>query len=101
MEDEKLKDDLAIALAGKRNVAFVDDVDVIGDIYMPFTLFAPPAFVYDLSCPKRKERWCERPVEIRTEPKIGRNAPCPCGSGQKYKKCCLNKESEINKSPGI
>jgi hypothetical protein len=23
--------------------------------------------------------------------KIGRNAPCPCGSGRKYKKCCLNK----------
>ncbi|MFC1586370.1 SEC-C metal-binding domain-containing protein [Fibrobacterota bacterium] len=24
----------------------------------------------------------------RTVPKIGRNAPCPCGSGKKYKKCC-------------
>ena len=23
-------------------------------------------------------------------PKIGRNEPCPCGSGKKYKKCCLN-----------
>ena len=23
-----------------------------------------------------------------TEKKIGRNAPCPCGSGKKYKKCC-------------
>ncbi len=23
--------------------------------------------------------------------KIGRNKPCPCGSGKKYKKCCLNK----------
>ena len=23
----------------------------------------------------------------RTSPKIGRNAPCPCGSGKKYKKC--------------
>jgi len=23
--------------------------------------------------------------------KIGRNDPCPCGSGEKYKKCCLNK----------
>jgi preprotein translocase subunit SecA len=23
--------------------------------------------------------------------KIGRNAPCPCGSGKKYKKCCLLK----------
>ncbi len=24
---------------------------------------------------------------IRTTPKVGRNAPCPCGSGKKYKKC--------------
>ncbi|WP_294344473.1 preprotein translocase subunit SecA [uncultured Clostridium sp.] len=24
----------------------------------------------------------------RTEPKIGRNDPCPCGSGKKYKNCC-------------
>ncbi|MCP4508291.1 MAG: SEC-C domain-containing protein, partial [Fuerstiella sp.] len=21
-------------------------------------------------------------------PKVGRNDPCPCGSGKKYKKCC-------------
>lgn len=26
----------------------------------------------------------------RTRAKIGRNDPCPCGSGKKYKKCCLN-----------
>ena len=25
---------------------------------------------------------------IRSTPKIGRNDPCPCGSGKKYKKCC-------------
>jgi len=25
---------------------------------------------------------------IRQGPKIGRNDPCPCGSGKKYKKCC-------------
>jgi preprotein translocase subunit SecA len=24
----------------------------------------------------------------REEPKVGRNDPCPCGSGKKYKKCC-------------
>ena len=23
--------------------------------------------------------------------KVGRNEPCPCGSGKKYKKCCVNK----------
>ena len=27
---------------------------------------------------------------VRAEPKIGRNDPCPCGSGKKYKKCCLD-----------
>jgi len=27
--------------------------------------------------------------EDRPKPKIGRNDPCPCGSGKKYKKCCL------------
>lgn len=26
---------------------------------------------------------------IRTSPKVSRNAPCPCGSGKKYKRCCV------------
>ena len=25
---------------------------------------------------------------VRTGPKVGRNEPCPCGSGKKYKHCC-------------
>ena len=29
------------------------------------------------------------PLELKVMAKIGRNAPCPCGSGKKYKKCCL------------
>jgi uncharacterized protein YchJ len=31
------------------------------------------------------------PVEtfMRSGPKVGRNDACPCGSGKKYKKCCL------------
>jgi hypothetical protein len=29
-----------------------------------------------------------KPVTVRRdEPKVGRNDPCPCGSGKKYKKC--------------
>lgn len=28
---------------------------------------------------------------VRNTNKIGRNEPCPCGSGKKYKKCCINK----------
>mgnify|MGYP003307408249 CR=1 FL=1 len=29
-----------------------------------------------------------QPPLVRAEAKIGRNDPCPCGSGKKYKKCC-------------
>ncbi len=30
--------------------------------------------------------------------KIGRNSPCPCGSGEKYKLCCEKKEAELRAS---
>ena len=29
-----------------------------------------------------------RPRAVRSAPRVGRNDPCPCGSGKKYKKCC-------------
>ena len=38
-------------------------------------------FFFDGQAPK--------PVQvIRKSPKVGRNDPCPCGSGRKFKKCC-------------
>ena len=39
---------------------------------------------------KRKELYKEQKASgtIRKEKKVGRNDPCPCGSGKKYKKCC-------------
>lgn len=45
---------------------------------------APPKF--NVNEPKA------RPVQV--EEKIGRNDPCPCGSGKKYKKCCGRYENE-------
>jgi len=48
---------------------------------------------------RHQGRWffhsAERPKRAptqRTQPKVGRNEPCPCGSGKKYKKCCAAKE---------
>ena len=43
---------------------------------------------------KWRVRILDRAQELtirRTERKIGRNEPCPCGSGKKYKKCCIGK----------
>jgi preprotein translocase subunit SecA len=31
---------------------------------------------------------------VRKEKKAGPNDPCPCGSGKKYKKCCMQKEKQ-------
>lgn len=30
----------------------------------------------------------EREVAKAMQPKVGRNDPCPCGSGKNFKKCC-------------
>jgi len=42
--------------------------------------------------PKLKQLPAERFLVSGKSKKIGRNDPCPCGSGKKYKKCCLGKE---------
>ena len=34
----------------------------------------------------------KRETTIVKDKKVGRNEPCPCSSGKKYKKCCINKE---------
>jgi len=54
-----------------------------------------PQSISDLQQPKEQklvfssgdEPAKKNPVK-RAEKKVGRNAPCPCGSGKKYKKCC-------------
>ena len=54
-----------------------------------------PKKIDDLRQPKEQKMFFsggdepekKKPVK-RTQKKVGRNAPCPCGSGKKYKKCC-------------
>lgn len=49
-------------------------------------LAAPPK-EQDLNFSHKGEGVKKRPV-VRQSDKVGRNDPCPCGSGKKYKKCC-------------
>lgn len=53
-------------------------------------LYNMPQWDNLLTPERRKELYKEqkRSGTIRKEKKIGRNDPCPCGSGKKYKKCC-------------
>lgn len=43
---------------------------------------------------KKALRMLEKEWNQPAQKKISRNAPCPCGSGKKYKYCCLNKPKE-------
>ena len=53
-------------------------------------LYNLPQWEGIFSAEKRKEiqKKYRESVMVRNENKIGRNDPCPCGSGKKYKKCC-------------
>lgn len=68
----------------------------------PWEFYRPEAIA------ERQERWAREAAElddfeegddsfpfeepyVRLNPKVGRNDPCPCGSGKKYKKCCLDR----------
>jgi len=41
-----------------------------------------------IKTPKPKSQPIKSIQVSRNKPKVGRNAPCPCGSGKKFKKCC-------------
>ncbi|OEK09414.1 hypothetical protein A8C32_11900 [Flavivirga aquatica] len=62
----------------------IDDCDTIEKIYDLFT-YNHNDFNDDLL-----EDYYKTTEPVITEAKIGRNDPCHCGSGKKYKKCCLN-----------
>lgn len=53
-------------------------------------LYSLPQWDSILSEERRKELYKKQKASgtIRKDKKVGRNDPCPCGSGLKYKKCC-------------
>ncbi len=53
-------------------------------------LYGLPAWNSLLTAERRKELYLQQKKSgtVVKEKKIGRNDPCPCGSGKKYKKCC-------------
>jgi len=53
-------------------------------------LYNLPQWDKHLSQDRRRELYREQKssMTVVVGPKVGRNDPCPCGSGKKYKKCC-------------
>lgn len=75
-----------------------------GGLKTPWESFADPwEFYAPDTIEKRRQGWVKQDTPraapwndgsplvtyVRDGPKVGRNDPCPCGSGKKYKKCCM------------
>ncbi len=48
----------------------------------------------ELSAEEEMIRETKKVDPIKAEQTVGRNAPCPCGSGKKFKKCCWGKKEQ-------
>jgi len=81
------------------------DTEIVHRIYKVQVQLAPKENSRNVELPKQETAISEAAKKMRTnasesvvsktpkvaDGKVGRNDPCPCGSGQKYKKCHLNK----------
>lgn len=82
---DEMEEDTVVSLKFDKEKLYKNMVDAKAD-----WLYELPQWEAIFSEEKRKELYLEQKKSgtIVKGPKVGRNDPCPCGSGLKYKKCC-------------
>lgn len=82
---ETMDEDTEVSLAFDKELLYKNMVDAKAD-----WLYELPQWDKIFDKEKKHELYLEQKKSgtIVKGPKIGRNDPCPCGSGKKYKKCC-------------
>ena len=77
-----------IVIGEGRKDEFRDDAAAMSDGRRPSAQQSMPQAAPTPDKPKKPETY------RREAPKVGRNDPCPCRSGKKYKNCCMKKDME-------
>ena len=82
---ETMEEDTVVSLAFDKELLYKNMIDAKAD-----WLYELPQWdkIFDAETKKRLYREQKQSGTVRKAKKIGRNDPCPCGSGKKYKKCC-------------
>ena len=82
---ETMDEETVVSLAFDKEKLYKNMVDAKAD-----WLYELPQWnsIFDEETKKRLYREQKQSGTVRKDKKIGRNDPCPCGSGKKYKKCC-------------
>lgn len=68
-----------------------------GDIYELLKrerAFELPPYLKEMKIWPTEKQLKRKPVDSNAIGRVGRNEPCPCGSGLKFKKCCLTKQGQ-------
>jgi len=76
---------------------FVFKAEVSEKVNMPHaSIYAPRNFIHkEFSALGSRQNNDSAPAPVVNDgKKVGRNDPCPCGSGKKYKHCCLKKKKQ-------
>ena len=86
---ETMTEDTVVSLAFDKELLYKNMVDAKAD-----WLYELPQWekIFDEETRKRLYREQKASGTVRKPKKIGRNDPCPCGSGKKYKQCCGRKK---------
>ena len=87
---DTMEEDTRVSLAFDKEKLYKNMVDAKAD-----WLYELPQWeaIYDEETRKRLYREQKKSGTVVVGKKIGRNDPCPCGSGKKYKFCCMRKEA--------
>ena len=86
---ETMEEDTEVSLAFDKEKLYINMVDAEAD-----WLYNLPQWDHIFDKEKQKELYRKQKTSrtVVKAKKIGRNDPCPCGSGKKYKNCCLKKD---------
>ena len=86
---ETMEEDTQVSLAFDKKKLYMNMVDAKAD-----WLYELPMWDNIFDKETKRELYLEQKKSgtVIVGKKVGRNDPCPCGSGKKYKKCCMNKE---------
>lgn len=88
---DTMEEDTVVSLAFDKEKLYKNMVDAKAE-----WLYELPMWDDIFDSKRKKELYLEqkRSGTVVIGRKVGRNEPCPCGSGKKYKFCCMRKESK-------
>lgn len=85
---DTMEEDTHVSLAFDKEKLYKNMVDAKADWLYNLPMWDD---IFDAETKKRLYLEQKKSGTVVVGKKIGRNDPCPCGSGKKYKQCCLNK----------